>query len=291
MRGNAPDFTALDSTVFIVDKRPLHLLGQSSATFTVALQNLWETIADSNGDTVVADSTTDTFTFSNSDENISIEISGDGLIIDLNSESSFWATYIYKADENNSSRLYYTVIADFNEAVLYSQDWNQLGITDDVNSWINALTFGSTDFNLSYAKVDRALSTMGLDADFNLLYAKVDRDLATMGLSTDFNGIYKNTDTNYATAGIINSDTNGFNIDVNAGGNSMIEALDINATNIYIQTTGDMNFFVFNKNVTIQTASGMVEIIPDKNMVCMGNNPIEKFCFWNSDSNGYVGWI
>jgi len=63
-------------------------------------------------------------------------------------DGNIW--YNLVSDTNNIGRIYYETIPDWNTAILYSVDWNGLGITDDVNSWIYSLTYGSSDFNFFY---------------------------------------------------------------------------------------------------------------------------------------------
>ncbi|MBN2127238.1 MAG: hypothetical protein JW703_02480 [Candidatus Diapherotrites archaeon] len=79
--------------------------------------------------------------------------------------------YIKISDSNNIARIYYETIADWNSNILNSNDWNALGITDDVNTWINDLTFNSSDFNSVYlntlADTDTNFMTFN---DFNLWY-------------------------------------------------------------------------------------------------------------------------
>lgn len=227
-----------------------------------------------------------------------------GLSTDFNS--------IYKNTDTDTN---WSTFTDFNKLYWRQEDANLTYYKQsDLNfllqiSDYNNVYVGWKDLNQSFWKqVD--LNTILQIPDFNNIYNSWKDSNQTYWIQTDLNSILQipdfnnmiinlgetqgwntgGTDTNYATEGIINPDTNGFNIDINAGGNSIIEALDINATTIYIKTT-DMNFFVHDKNVTIETNSGMVEIIPDLNMICTGNNPIQKFCTWTTDNNAYIGWL
>lgn len=125
---------------------------------------------------------------------------------DLNSNGKF----ILTADSNNFARLYFEVIADWNDVVKYSVDWNALGITDDVNSWINALTFGSADFNNSYITYDGNIYSLGI----------FEKD--TNALLIDFNVGGKN---------VFNANDLNVNQDINAGNN-------IYAGNCYLFSDG-----------------------------------------------------
>jgi len=117
-------------------------------------------------------------------------------------------------------------------------------------------------------------------------------------LINDFNNAVENatdkwTTENINTQGTYDFDSNSFNIDINLGGNNIINANDINATNLFIET-GDLNLFVYDKNIVMQTANGgTISFFPDLNKTCIGNTPDKRVCYWLScgvsDCNGVFG--
>jgi len=66
-----------------------------------------------------------------------------------------------------------------------------------------------------------------------------------------------------------------FGDDVNLNENNIVNVNDFNGQQIYIET-GDMNFFVFDKNVIAQTSLGKTFMNPDKNEMCIGTETV--FC-------------
>jgi hypothetical protein len=92
-------------------------------------------------------------------------------------------TFIKIEDTNNIGRIYYTTIADWNNAVLYSTDWNALGLTDDVNSWIEV---NLSDYLKLDASNDPITGQLELDVDVDDYALIVDNENA------DASGIYVN---------------------------------------------------------------------------------------------------
>ena len=87
---------------------------------------------------------------------------------------------------------------------------------------------------------------------------------------------------NIFTQGSYSVDTNSWLIDLNVGGNNVINVNDVNATNInanfVLIQTGDMNFFIYDKNIIAETALGRIFWLPDQNCTCIGTETIGCNC-------------
>lgn len=99
-----------------------------------------------------------------------------------------------------------------------------------------------------------------------------------------------NLDARYVNeSNYIVDDNNALKDDLNANGKSIIKVHDINAEAAYIET-GDMNFYVFDMNVIIQTANGAIWGYPDENKFCVGKDPAIRACMWIDDLNAVFGF-
>lgn len=99
------------------------------------------------------------------------------------------------------------------------------------------------------------------------------------------------TDSNIWSEGFLD-DQNALTQDLNMNENNIINVNDFNGQQIFIQT-GDLNFFVFDKNILMQTVNGAVTFFPDLNKTCVGSDPNAMACYWvtcgATDCNGVFG--
>ncbi len=231
-----------------------HLTALQHTNLT-ALNGVWETINSNQGSTT-PNSFPDSLNIFGSDD-INVSINGDTITIDFNGVTN-------SSNDTNWSTSW--SVFDANMQHYYA-------LKNDVNTWINQNTYGSTDFNNTYLNNtnDTNWSTNWniFDANMQHYYAlKNDvnnwiNDL-TWG-STDFNNTYLNTnsnDSNVWSEGFLD-DNNALTQDLNGGNHNLINFNDANFSgNVYI----DGNIWV------------------DGNYLCDSIN-----CYLISDLNAPVG--